>query len=83
MDEFTYEESACPKCGHSPTKSRHCDVIGCSDGYIDEYDEDPVNFSPGESYETCQECHGTGVVRWCPECGCDIARFRKANTEEE
>jgi hypothetical protein len=35
-------------------------------------DEDPVNLTPGKVLELCRECWGTGLERWCPECGFDI-----------
>ena len=61
---------ACPTCGQSPTRSRDCGHLGCEDGYVDLYDEDPIYYQPGET-ETCSECRGTGVVVWCPNCGND------------
>lgn len=42
------------------------------DGYIDGYEEDPINFSPGEELTVCEECKGTGFQRWCPGCGADF-----------
>jgi len=58
----------CPKCGHSPLHSRDC-TNWCDDGYMDEYDDDPINFSPGQEFSKCPECYGTGIERWCPSCG--------------
>jgi len=71
-EEYWYDDEECPSCGHCPTRGRYCDVVGCDDGWIDlhEYD-DPINFAPGEE-ERCGECNGTGIVRWCPECGCRL-----------
>jgi hypothetical protein len=71
MDDYWDSDESCPKCGHGPTRVRHCDVIGCDDGWVDEYDEDPINCSPGE-YVACSECRGAGIVRWCPKCGADL-----------
>lgn len=57
--EVDYDET-CPKCGHSPTHSRTCDAPYCEDGLIDMYEDDPINFSPGEESKRCDECNGTG-----------------------
>lgn len=76
--EFDYDET-CPKCGHSPTHSRPCDAPYCEDGLIDMYEDDPINFSPGEEFKRCDECNGTGMLNWCPKCGCDLNYF-KSNT---
>lgn len=67
-DDFDVDEIHCPKCGTN-TRSRHCRALYCDDGYIDEYEDDAINFSPGESLVKCDECHGTGIQRWCPDCG--------------
>lgn len=77
-DDYEQDETPCPKCGEDQVRWRHCDVLDCDDGYIDEHHDDPVNFGPGELYTTCHECCGTGVVRWCAACGCDITRLRSA-----
>lgn len=84
-DDVQYIEGACPKCGEHELRSRYCDVIGCDDGYIDEHDDDPINFAPGEEYSVCQECFGTGRVRWCSKCGHDLslAEFRETCREDE
>ena len=72
MLDYEESEMECPKCGHAPTHTRECDVVGCDDGWIDLYEyEDPINFSPGE-VEKCCECNGTGYQHWCPKCGFDI-----------
>ncbi len=70
MSDWEYSDESCPKCGQQMA-TRSCDVIGCDDGYIDEYDDDPINFAEGESYERCSECRGTGIHEWCRECGWD------------
>jgi predicted RNA-binding Zn-ribbon protein involved in translation (DUF1610 family) len=72
MDEIEFEyDTTCPKCGHSPTHVRRCSELGCEDGWIDRYNEDPLWYDEGEE-ERCGTCHGTGVERWCPECGFDL-----------
>jgi len=35
------------------------------DGYFDCYEEDPINFSPGEIWEKCRECDGKGFLLLC------------------
>lgn len=72
VDEYDIEEGPCPKCGHHELRSRSCVVIGCDDGWIDLYEEDPLWFGPGDT-EPCQECKATGIVRWCPNCGADLS----------
>lgn len=44
---------------------------GCDDGFFDEYEDDPINFAPGESYERCSECRGKGGWRVCGYCAAD------------
>lgn len=52
-------------------EDRYCTICGgllewvdcwqCGgDGEFDLYDEDPLNFSPGEEYENCDVCGGEG-----------------------
>lgn len=69
--EVDYEVHCC-KCGHSPLHSRSC-TNWCEDGYIDESEDDPINFFPGESERQCPECKGTGVEWWCPSCGKNLS----------
>lgn len=71
-DDCEHEDNPCPKCGEYEVRSRCCDVINCDDGYCDEHDDDPINFGPGEEFTMCRECYGTGHLRWCSKCGCDI-----------
>lgn len=75
--EFNFD-TPCPHCGHAYTLTRPCDVLGCEQGYIDLYEDDPLLFDPGDT-ETCSECHGTGYYHWCPNCGRDV---RQGNDEE-
>ena len=70
-DDYELDDTVCPNCGHGPTHSRYCQNF-CDDGWFDDYDEDPINFMPGESESLCQECWGTGVERWCPKCGINL-----------
>ena len=76
MDDFEDEietlDTPCPRCGELAVRSRYCDELDCDDGWIDESESDPINFGPGEEYVMCRECFGTGVVRWCSKCGCDL-----------
>jgi hypothetical protein len=73
-DEIDYLDEACPRCGQREVRQRGCDDWGCDEGWIDEHDDDPINFSPGEEFTMCRECLGTGVLRWCAGCGLDITR---------
>ena len=65
-------EISCPKCGHTSTHSRECTEIGCEDGFINRYEEDPMWYDEDDE-EICPECHGTGIERWCPSCGADLS----------
>jgi hypothetical protein len=71
--DWEIDDMPCPHCGNPFTHSRTCDAIGCEDGFIDEYDDDPINYSPGESLIMCDECYGIGIQRWCRKCGKDTA----------
>lgn len=68
LDDY---DDPCPNCGHTPTRSRDCTDIRCDGGYINLYDEDPLWYDE-DDYELCDECHGTGIQRWCPKCGEDL-----------
>jgi hypothetical protein len=87
-DDIQYDDSPCPECGEYEVRSRDCYEITCDDGWCDEYEDDPINFAPGEEYTMCHECLGTGVLRWCAKCGCDITRReyfernKKAKTDD-
>jgi hypothetical protein len=76
--EYELDDRSCSKCGHSPTHSRYCTALYCDDGYVDEYEEDAINFSPGEEFSLCDECHGSGIEWWCPSCGADLSLWQKA-----
>ena len=69
-------DASCPSCGHSPIRSCSCRNLGCEDGWIDRYDEDPCWYDEDDP-EMCTECWGTGVERWCPKCGFDLQRARR------
>jgi hypothetical protein len=60
----------CARCGGS-VDSVDCWNCG-GEGYFDEHDMDPINFGPGEEFESCHVCHGTGgwlecinTPAWC------------------
>jgi hypothetical protein len=44
---------------------QQCHEIGCEDGYVDEYDDDPINAAPGD-VTPCPECRGAGGYYECP-----------------
>lgn len=67
--DYEYNETPCPKCGHSSTHTRSC--TECDDGAIDLYEEDAILHQPGE-FKLCVECRGTGSLHWCPGCGHDL-----------
>lgn len=78
MDDYEIEEGPCPHCGNAELHVMPCDVLYCEDGWIDEHEEDPINFAPGDSEYECRECHGTGWHRWCPACGKDVILGRES-----
>ena len=80
-DDFELGDEVCPKCGHSPTHIRRCAVMSCDDGWIDLYDEDPLWYDVGEE-EMCEDCGGTGVEHWCPNCGFDLNQPHQINSQE-
>lgn len=67
MEDYEIDEFVCPTC-RTETHSRNCLGLHCEDGYIDEYEEDAINFAQGQEFRQCSECYGTGIERWCPEC---------------
>lgn len=54
----------CPVCGAElePTDCPECFGEEC----FDEYDDDPINFAPGEEFYDCLLCVGSGIVWRCP-----------------
>lgn len=68
MSEMPEDEwIECEKHGTQPVGFLDCNAIGCDEGFVDESEFDCINYAPG-SYEQCEECHGEGVFRVCPEC---------------
>lgn len=47
---------------------RDCDAC-CGDGFLDGYEDDPINYSPGEAV-TCHMCAGSGGDYVCTTEGC-------------
>lgn len=70
-DDYELSDTACPHCGHSPTRWRECTNLGCDDGYHDDYEDDPLWYEPGDC-SPCSECRGKGSFHWCPKCGKDL-----------
>lgn len=64
------DESTCPECGNEYIHYRTCNH--CEDGFIDEYEDDAINYAPHSEYRRCSECLGTGLEQWCPKCGADL-----------
>jgi len=82
-DDYEIDDGECPRCRESGCiRSRACDAIHCEDGYIDEYEEDAINYAPGEEFSVCHECHGYGVLRWCSKCGLDVQAFLNLEDRE-
>ena len=67
-DDIDISEICCGECGHSMFE-RRCTSLGCEDGYIDGYEEDPLWYDDGDLIR-CSECRGRGFFRWCPNDAC-------------
>lgn len=70
-DEFDDGNIACPACGHSPTRSRSCQICGGEGSR--EYNDAPEEWGedcPSEANHLieCRECDSSGIERWCPKC---------------
>lgn len=81
-DEVDHVDGACPKCGEYEVYRQDCYVLGCDDGQIDGYDEDPMWYDEGDTYG-CPECGGRGYFMWCAKCGANLAEVKFAETEGE
>lgn len=69
MEDYEIDsEVHCCKCGHSPLHYRDCSEFECNDGYKEEFFDDIEIEGMGDMIK-CQECKGTGVEWWCPNCG--------------
>lgn len=62
-DERDDDFPTCIICG-APLEWEHC-WKGCDEGFFDEADYDPVNYSEGECLTPCDECHGKGGYLLC------------------
>lgn len=81
-DDYEWCDEACPKCAHAPSHVRDCTVLGCDEGSVDGYEDDPINADPGD-FSACSECRGTGIEHWCPKCGYDFVWKRGAATASQ
>jgi len=79
MEDYDIDDLECPQCGHN-THSRECSELMCEDGGIDESEEDYL--LPGTNVTTCHTCQGTGIERWCPNCGKDLTLYDFETDEE-
>jgi DnaJ-class molecular chaperone len=57
----------CPRCGSDDMEWEECYVCD-GEGEFDAYDDDPINYAPGEEYEMCRECSGNGGFLVCQSC---------------
>lgn len=80
MDDYEIGDD-CPRCSHY-TDYRDCYIVGCEDGLISMYEEDPI-FYYQDDYEKCTNCNGMGFEHWCPNCGWDAAAVSQAPMIEE
>jgi predicted RNA-binding Zn-ribbon protein involved in translation (DUF1610 family) len=82
-DDIEYADQSCPKCGSSEVMRRECDCLSCDEGFIDEHEDDPINYMEGEMYRPCSECGGHGAHVWCRNCGWDLLEKRYLNGSPE
>lgn len=71
------DEPTCPICGAS-MEWVDCWSM-CEDGFVDEYEEDPINCDPGDT-RPCGECNGQGGGMECtalPHSEEQMAAWRK------
>jgi len=66
-------ENECPKCDQLPTHYRNCGALHCENGFVDLWEDDPINHTQGVSVRTCDECYGSTIEEWCPKCSYDIS----------
>lgn len=71
MDDIGIDDKPCPACHHPYTHRIDCAALGCDDGWIDRYEEDPLWYDE-DDLEMCEECGGYGNLWWCPKCGYDM-----------
>lgn len=74
VEEF---EDFCPvKCGCGGERIE-CWQCG-GEGEFDCYDDDPINYAPGEEFEACEICRGSGGYWMCT----DSARLIRERKQE-
>lgn len=70
-DDYELSDFYCPKC-LQPLKTTECGE--CDEfGEIDEYEEDPIYFEPGET-RTCDHCFGEKHFFWCGTKDCKVTK---------
>lgn len=79
MSDYDIYDLYCPKC-QCNTHSRDCTEWGCEEGFHDESEEDYCE--PGTIMVKCQECNGTGIERWCPQCGENLSGYKFDDDDE-
>lgn len=86
MDDYEVDyELHCCECGHSPLHNRDCAEFDCEDGFREYFFDDIEIPGMGDMVE-CEECRGTGVEWWCPNCGANLSgrlKFCGAEIDEE
>jgi len=78
MSDYEIDDLYCPKC-QCNTNSRDCENW-CEDGFHDESEEDYCE--PGTIMVKCEECRGTGIERWCPQCGENLSGHKFDDDDE-
>lgn len=75
------DDLPCPACGHHETRSQDChecdelnEVCEC----IDDLCQGSGHCIHGDGMVACHECAGTGIARWCPKCGANYWRAKRA-----
>jgi hypothetical protein len=74
-DRFRFDERRqtwiCPKHGEVGDNTAWINCWnGCDDGWVDDYEDDPIMCDPGD-VSMCLECRGKGGWTVCGECNLD------------
>ena len=73
------ETYQCPYCG-AELEWVDCEMCGGASGF-DAWEEDPINFSPGDEWVPCEFCKGEGGYLECPNAD-GKSRYRRRSERQ-